>query len=57
MPRKSLPIGEKKIRVTVMVEGKYLENRNLDELKDIAYLSIVKFVKKNDSNYNKFVDL
>lgn len=50
MPRKPLPPGEKKIQFTIMVEGKYLENQNADDLKDIAYLSIVKFVKKNEKS-------
>ena len=48
MPRKKLPAGDKKIPLLNMVEGKFLENQNVDDLKNIAYLSIVKFVKKNE---------
>lgn len=50
MPRKRLPKGEKKIPFTFMIEGKYLENQNIDEMKHIAYLLIIKFIKKNEKS-------
>lgn len=46
MPRKRLPIGEKKLPLTIMIEGKYLEMKDIDDIKDIAYLNVVKFCKK-----------
>ena len=50
MARKRLPIGEKKVPVNILIEGKYLENKNLDELKEVAYKAIVKFSLKIEKN-------
>ena len=48
MPRKRLPAGEKKMPLLIMVEGKYL--KNIEQAKEVAYLSIVKFAKKNEKS-------
>lgn len=45
MPRKRLPPGEKKLPLTIMIEGKYIENENIQDIQDTAYLSIIKYVK------------
>lgn len=48
MPRKRLPAGEKKMPLTIMIEGKYI--KDIEQAKDIAYLSIVKQSKKNEKS-------
>ena len=44
MPRKRLPAGEKKLPLTIMIEGKYL--KDIEQAKEVAYNAVVKFVKK-----------
>ncbi len=46
MPRKKLPIGEKKIAFIVYIEGKHITEQNREELQTIAYKAIVEHLKR-----------
>lgn len=52
MPRKKLNDDDKKEILTIWIEGKYLKGQNKDELRAVAYKSIVEHVELSKQNNN-----